>query len=490
MGILNQKHRECLLLTFLLASIWTLTYGNDTIRLNKRIILDNYGYEYAPGYLLLNNKYWEVGYHTNNGHFNYFAYNKKRFSQVYFKNSTFSAYQVNGEKLTPQFNSGFYILDSCNLEHLTIANTTGDIRLVGSKLSVLEVQNTKDLQLSINNDSALQYLVFQDNRNLSLQFIASSFQDSAMVKIFNTTFKQFDYGYSLKSGSDFYFSRDTINWFVTGMGPIEPDSLKSYRKWYKYKNTFLFDDCYINCDFTFFESIPNSTFIFNKCRFGPNAFMGDMAVDEMIFQNCIQINPQLTFKFREENEAVRLGMSNSDVRNIRFDFANNMELVFDSTYSQDGKYNSYQSLLEKFSAEGKNRSYKNLNLQYKKFHQSRFAFFLEKIWWGHGYKKALVFLWTIFFLIVFFLVNYKNWQIVHPSYPIIEWKKEPYYYNYRQKSRIKLTAVLHTMYVFFSLKVDFNKLKTDKWKPLLFFWLQYFTGLWCLIFIVRFIFKL
>ena len=262
-------------------------------------------------------------------------------------------------------------------------------------------------------------------------------------------------------------------------------------KWWGWvRNIFTFYNCYLNCSFLFFDLIPNSTFIFDNCTFGPNIYLSDMAVDKIIIRNCQNISEQFVLGFREKKNEVRLGLTNSNLDNIRFDFAENIRLTFDSTDSRDAITNSYKSLLEKFEHEGKNRSFKTVDLQYRRFKDSKIFHFLNSVWWYHGYKPSLVFMWALGLLILFFFFNLKYWNQVFEAYPLKDGHKASLYNQKSKKMRFYSIVFLYTLFIFFSLRIDLNRLNFKNVKFVYAFLVQYLIGLWCMIFIIRFIIKL
>jgi hypothetical protein len=309
------------------------------------------------------------------------------------------------------------------------------------------------------------------------------------MRIFNSSFSEFAFAYNKSSGCNVYFSNDTINQFYGIRISENEKELDNYKKRHKHENIFTFTNCYINSDFIFFERIPNSTIIFNKCTFGPNAYLADLAIDRLIIRNCLNIPEQLSIGLREKNSEVELSLTNSNLDNIRFDFTNNMKLIFDSSHSKDVVTNSYKSLLEKFQHEGKERSYMYVDLQYRKQSQNKIWHFLNCIWWYHGYMPGLVFVWTVGLLLLFSFFNFRYWTQIHDAYPIVEGQKADSFNRKNKKGKFCLTVLLYTILIFFSLRVNFDKLR---FKRLGFVYIvlgQYIVGLWCLLFIVRFIFK-
>ena len=481
-----------LILTLFLVECFIVntTLASDTLYVTKPISLEHIGREYAPGYLLIDKKFFKIPYANNNGFFNSLFYPKTKFTQVYFRNSQFSVFESPGLKFLQSENSGFYIIDSCKINLLPIFNTTGDIQIASSQVSTLSVENTTNLSLSLSNDSSISFIVMQNNRNLKLQLFQCSFNDSGATTIYNSTLSQFNFAYNERSNCEILFQNDTINNFSASIFPDTNKKLQNYNGRYKYENTFTFYDCYINAPFLFFDQIPNSTCIFNHCTFGPNIYLADMAVNKIIFRNCQNIPNQFTIGFREKNSEVKLGVINSNLDNIRFDFLPNIRLMFDSIDSKDAIANSYKNLLEKFEHEGRERSYKIVDLQYRNFKDNRIFHFLNCIWWYHGYEPGLVFIWTLGFLIVFFFFNLKYWRQIFEIYPLKEGQQAGLYKRSNKKLRFYSIVLLYTLFIFFSLRVDLNKLNFKNLKFVYFFLAQYLIGLWCMVFIIRFIIKL
>lgn len=477
----------CLLLKFILLTTCT---ANDTIKLVKPILLDKIGREYAPGYLLIDYKDFQIGYTQNNGFFNHLSYSNDKYSQVYFRNSGFGVYETSEIVVAQPTKSGFYILDSCTINHLPIENISGNVTITSSQMNFLTVNKTSDLSLTLSRDSSISFVSLSDNRNMKLHLNQCKFTDSAEMRIINSNLSEFSFEYNKLSGCNIFFSNDTINQFYGTVSSEDEKELENYKKWYKYQNVFTFNNCHINADFIFFEKIPNSTIIFNRCTFGPNISLSDLAIDRLIIRNCINIQEQISIGFREQEKEVELSLTNSNLDNIRFDFTHNIKLIFDSNHSKDVVGNSYKSLLEKYEHEGKGRSYMYVDLQYRKHSQNKILHFINCIWWYHGYMPSLVFIWTIVLLLSFFALNLSFWKQIHETYPIVEGQRADSFNRKNQKGRFYLTVLLYTILIFFSLRVNFDKLKFKRLGFVYILLGEYLVGLCCLLFILRFILKL
>lgn len=478
-------NKAVIIIIFINCFILNITFASDTLKLTKLISLEKFGREYAPGYLLIDNKIFEIAYAQNNSFFNYISYPYDKYSQVYFRNCNFGVYESSNRITMPIVNSGFYVLDSCNIRSLPVVNVSGDISIGSSLMNGLSIENTKNLRLRLVQDTLVSYIMLQNNENMKFQLDQCAFRDSGEMRSYNTTFSEFNFLYDKRSGCNIYFHNDTINSFLAGAIDVDFD-LKNY----KHNNTFAFYQCHINAPFIFFENIPNSTFVFNNCTFGSNANLSDMAVDNLVIRNCRNFPEQIMIGFRDKDKKVQLSLVNSNLDNVRFDFASNIKLIFDSTDSKDVITNSYKNLLEKFEHEGKARSYRLVDLQYRRLNDNNFFHFLNCIWWYHGYMPGLVFAWTALFLLMFFYFNKKCWGKIYETYPLKNGQNAATYNKPNNKFRFYSAVLLYTLFIFFSLRIDFSKLNFRHLGFVYFLLCQYIVGLWCMIFILRFVFKL
>ncbi len=118
---------------------------------------------------------------------------------------------------------------------------------------------------------------------------------------------------------------------------------------------------------------------------------------------------------------------------------------------------------------------------------------MDYIWWRYGYSKWLVILWTFVFLVLFFNYNYKNWDGMRRIYGVFDKDELAVLSKLDKNKRNKRKAafvLLYTSFIFFSLRIDFDKLKYANTKYLTAFFTQYVVGLICLFFLANAIFKL
>ena len=462
-------------------------YAIDTIKVSKPISLDNFGVLEGKDYLLIKNRAFNIPFGKNLGFFEFLDYSKIKFSQVYFRHCFFNIYQPSLGVKTMGSNSGFFVLDSCEVNYLPIAGSSGKISISESILRYLTIKETNDLQIDLSYLDSISWVQIEDCRNLNIQHLNCSYKDSSALRIFNSSISQFVFDYSDGSGVSAYFINDTVNSFIISMHLNDANTSDFDRKKNSLPNEFTFKNCYINTSFIFFEPIPNSIFIFDNCTFGTESDLTDLALDKLVLKNCHYFPDNFSINFREKSKRVEIGFINVKLDKINIDFASNMKLVFDSDESDDVIANSYFNLLEKFRKEGKDRSFKNVDLQYRAS-KSGLINFLMKIWWHYGYNPALVFIWTAGFLLVFFALNFLCWgQILQVYNPFEDLKNE----KESQSQKIKIKKVIvYTLFVFFAISADLKKIKFTNLIFILYILFQHVAGILCTLFIIKYVLNL
>ncbi len=193
-----------------------------------------------------------------------------------------------------------------------------------------------------------------------------------------------------------------------------------------------------------------------------------------------------------------LQLKHTSVGDARFIYGPSIHLSFDSAVPPDEYTGTFETLLSKFKNEGKKDSYERLDIDYHHFkarkgsHWDRIADWAQEKWWNYGYSKWLVVWWTVAFLGLFFVFNAVFWrglQEVYPipqAYPFVDRRARPIAYHLLDLMRI----FLYTVFVFFSIKIDLDRLKVANPWLLAYFFFQWLAGLWCLFFIVNALLKI
>jgi hypothetical protein len=247
-----------------------------------------------------------------------------------------------------------------------------------------------------------------------------------------------------------------------------------------------------NCALTTANLPPKSKLLFKNCYFGQLAELKDIGFDTIIFDRCIVDYP-LYMSFDSIDKPIYLSFINTNTANIKFDFTERVNLFFDSTTYMDIITSSYENLLAKFKEEGRSESYKNTDIAYQQYSESAFVNFLNGWWWNYGYSKGYILGWTLFFLIFFHIINFFNWKRMQNGYSMVPAGDQfirSGEAGWRYFLRRQITVFIYTCYIFFSLKIDFGKLRYKSGRTLFLFFIQYIIGLTCLFFIANAILKL
>ncbi len=272
-------------------------------------------------------------------------------------------------------------------------------------------------------------------------------------------------------------------------------------------NTFIDGQCTI----TLSDKNTTSKIIFINCSFGPMASLFGLKTDSIEFINCnniphpLFISPGINdlrsfsplVSSTPFSKTIKMRFENSNFENIKFDYGNSFELYFIKK-DEELIASTYQNLLAKFKKEGKDQSFENLDIEFKRREYSNNCllypvWFLDYAWWRYSYSKWLVIVWTLVFLFIFFLYNYKNWDGMRRIYGVFDKEQLEILSQLDTKGRNRRKAtfvLLFTSFIFFSLRIDFDKLKYASTKFLAAFFVQYIIGLICLFFLANAIFKL
>ncbi len=387
-------------------------------------------------------------------------------------------------------------IDSCQFY------STCDLTNVTMKGSaqVIEISNTKAQWFSLNNIST-GILALQNITNGPVLISRSRMERLSLGKIskaINSTLPV-DVGIYRTTIDDIFLSQDSL------VLDFLNDSLKRRFLILKFAPTndtmtipsIAFKECYLNVNIFHQGYLHVKKLVFNRCTFGPDAKIENFNCDTLIFKECGTLPATLSINPLRQKSKLNLFIFNTDLSQTRFNYYDNMVLFFNYAedtskiqIDQDDISNTYESLLDKFRNEKKENSYQTLDIQYriwkanKEGFLSKSAHFINKVWWYYGYKKWYVLLWTLAFIVLFFIINMIWWKNVHLTYAIV-----PFTGTSARKSRF-IPILLYTLFVFFSLKIDFAKLKFSKSSFILLFFLEYLIGLICIFFIFNAIIKL
>jgi len=224
--------------------------------------------------------------------------------------------------------------------------------------------------------------------------------------------------------------------------------------------------------------------MFSQCTFSQNARLADANIDTLEFERCINFEKGTILRGLDRNKPIVLKFDRSDLTNLDFDYDQRYELY--KWPSREANESVFQQLLVKFENEKKTESYKRVDIEYSKYRNNQLVNTLNYIWWNFGYEKWLIILWTIFFLSCFTIINMIFWKNFRKIYHV---EKESDITNSTGGEKF-IKILLFTSLIFFSLRINFEKLSFKHTGRLVYFFFQYITGLVCLFFIANAILKL
>jgi hypothetical protein len=195
------------------------------------------------------------------------------------------------------------------------------------------------------------------------------------------------------------------------------------------------------------------------------------------------------------NNKIKIDLSGVDLSKIDVDYSL-IELIFSEKATTNEKNIVFQTLLDKYKKNGEAENYKLADIDYQDFQGGIFNFF-SKYWWYYGYKKWLIFIWSLCLVFVFSFINYRFLPKVYYTYPISSivnfhhWLIRSDQKGYRKNNRYSkyLACLIYTSILFFGIKIDFEKLKFFKTSISVLIIIQFLIGLICTGFIIHLILK-
>lgn len=172
-------------------------------------------------------------------------------------------------------------------------------------------------------------------------------------------------------------------------------------------------------------------------------------------------------------------------------------LFFDPGTRSDAKNEVYQALIDRYKMQGKSESYRNVDIQHKVYKYSDIKILgpaldqLSSWWWDYGHSRGLILRNTLILLGIFLLINTFLIKKLLAFYPIIDVAT----LNEKRSAGVIfvknfVNIFIFTLYIFFSLNIDLEKLDSKKTTLMVYFFFQYFIGLICLFFLFNTVLKI
>ncbi|SFE40413.1 hypothetical protein SAMN05518672_10616 [Chitinophaga sp. CF118] len=478
---MNSTTRILIILICCLLSFLPVLYAIDTLILNKPVPASKFG-NFQEGGFYIRNKAFIVPYMSSEPSLFYFIQLKSLSNPIYFIKCSFNIINNKPDVVYSNIVRKSVVIDSSNVKYLHLKRNFGLLDVFHSNIGVISLDSGSNSELKLSFCNVKYAVIIKNSTNVDLHFYDVNFVDSSVFRVISSSIKNVSFHSADRTKTQYYyFANDTIDnvTFLTN-----EDSLNSpYTFGGSFKHIYNFRACHINSDFTFFQRDPDAKIVFDRCTFGPDAYLSDMVVDRIDFINCRDLREKVSIGFREHNIQSQLRLVNSDIENIEIVWNNGLRLVFDSSDNRDVIGNTFESLLAKYKFGGKKDSYQRVDLQARTIEQSKIVHLIDKYWWYYSYKKYLVFLWVIGLLILFTFINYCKWNGVQLTYPIL-FIENCYYNDLNMRLKKVKIVFIYTAFIFFALKIDLDKLKVHNHLGyIVWFFFQYLTGLSCLLFI-------
>jgi hypothetical protein len=355
-----------------------------------------------------------------------------------------------------------FFIEKCYFDHLHMWNVDAAIKLEKVFLKFPPKFTSISNSLTIQNNSLPEYgRIAITGSNILLDI------KQPVIQLFSSE-NSFDGVYirtHLQNKSNFQFSNDSIGgvnliWADVGSEPKSRQSAAQFR----------------NCVFKNQSSLKTKN-------------IKKISIINCFFEEATSLN-----LINPPGEKLDLELYDSNLKNLELHFSDYINLIFPKEASESEIEANYLNLLDKYQGEKDKESYKNVDILYKKYRWSTYSVigpivnFIDRWWWNYGYSKDYIILYTFLFLLIFFTLNLIVGYQIHDFYPVFSRKVVATDRNRSAFNYVVVTFVL-TTYIFFSLKVDFDKIDTRNTKFVVYFFIQYFLGLVCLFFLFGAIFK-
>ena len=255
----------------------------------------------------------------------------------------------------------------------------------------------------------------------------------------------------------------------------------------------------------------NKKISFNNLQFSPGSeiiFTGTFLPDTIDFSfNTQKINGGIDLtvaKFRDSGQVTEkpryIVLYKTDISQFHLDYIHFRLLVPDSVkspddtvkrkVSDDEKESMYEGLLNNFNLHGQKESYRKLDIEYRrfKFYKKWWTipfYWIDLVWWNFGYNKELVFLWTMFLILLYSTINYPRLEYLNNNVYTVD--KIPEDYSSISSPRRYWYSFVYTAVLFFKFTLNTEKLKFNHIGATIYILMIYTSGLVCLAYMANFI---
>jgi hypothetical protein len=265
------------------------------------------------------------------------------------------------------------------------------------------------------------------------------------------------------------------------------------------RNSGLLGSCFKN-DLYFYQCGIHGTLDLAGCHFDSNSrlnLIGSNLPDtiDLSYAKFTQTIDLTGSRLNDVNKPCQINLLGCDIDKIKLWYGNFHLYIPDSisndASSRDLVSGTYEALLNNLQKNGYKESYRKLSIEYKDWQaKSDRLLWVSGWWWGYGYRKWQVLLWTIGFLLGFSLINVFIYRNMYATYEIKELKATDYVYSkfpvFEWIQRYWL-SIIYTGFIFFKLSINTDNIKIKKWSLLLLLFVEYLIGLLCAAYLINWV---
>lgn len=339
--------------------------------------------------------------------------------------------------------------------------------------------------------------VFSDATFKGLQFIDTQFEED--VQFHEANFKGATFFISSKFKKGAYFTGATFYDFASfNFSEFEQRPLF----WQiTSKDTITFYSAKLKSGIDFQSSKLGLLLGLNNLESGGKIYFSDVTMPTYTDLSFLKTERTIDFNFINDStysEDYKINIYGVDSEKLML--TNQFTLYFDDYLSLDIKNSIYKQLLDNQMKNGYKNVYKSFDLKYKSFinenynnFSERLFYFINRVWWNFGYNKQRVFLWAILFILIF-SIPIRIWFKLFAD-KVYKFDKIFLRFNSNRKINNSIqraisdywVALIYTIFVFFNLKLDFERLSFENFLASTFILFIYTLGLICTAFIVNLI---
>jgi uncharacterized protein YjbI with pentapeptide repeats len=294
----------------------------------------------------------------------------------------------------------------------------------------------------------------------------------------------------------------------------------------EFHSTADFSEAKFNSTADFTDAQFRSKADFGRAEFKSGAVFKNTHLPDTLDFSRVKIKDEIDFtyaildpdkKSKNKEYKCQINLLGSDLSKIKINYEL-FHLYFPKGTRNEDKISTYEKLRQRFKDLGFLESYKSLDIEYQDYKNrvngDKKLNWFQKTWWNYGYNKELVIYWALKFLCFFTLINIFLFEFLQSKVYSINFKfyEKEEFNALKEKSKLErqqrkniffsgmtffkmgwnyflfkiINPLVYTMILFFVLKISIENFKKfSGW--VLYIWLIYIAGVFCLAYIFNII---